>query len=296
MALDVMIVSGSGQQHEGCLLLTSEVLFVVSISEDTQQQAFPVTEIDCLEDDQQKDLLKVQLKQQRLPSDLEVKTWIQFSFKDKVTLMMMLLATGILTFGWGGQRSRCQTRRPAVFMHLIADCVALWMKGMCLLPSVLLLIVTFHIWDSNFLREKLEEVSVLSKHHLFSEEILTATCAWGVYCLASQHCCLCLQSHSENSSFYSSVNSVLAVQWCWCMLLSACFLSCYFQCSGLAWLIAVFTSLALPSANANFKMDQFLCWDWMHHVFASKSINPSSSYWKIPKPFEYWGFGLIIFF
>uniref|UniRef100_A0A8B9URB2 Vacuolar protein sorting 13 homolog B n=1 Tax=Anas zonorhyncha TaxID=75864 RepID=A0A8B9URB2_9AVES len=71
MALDVMIVSGSGQQHEGCLLLTSEVLFVVSISEDTQQQAFPVTEIDCLEDDQQKDLLKVQLKQQRVPCDVE---------------------------------------------------------------------------------------------------------------------------------------------------------------------------------------------------------------------------------
>ncbi|XP_064363745.1 intermembrane lipid transfer protein VPS13B isoform X4 [Dromaius novaehollandiae] len=71
MALDVMIVSGSGQQHEGCLLLTSEVLFVVSLSEDTQQQAFPVTEIDCLEDDQQKNLLKVQLKQQRMPCDLE---------------------------------------------------------------------------------------------------------------------------------------------------------------------------------------------------------------------------------
>lgn len=71
MALDVMIVSGSGQQHDGCLLLTSEVLYVVSISEDTQQQAFPVTEIDCLEDDQQKDLLKVQLKQQRVPCDLE---------------------------------------------------------------------------------------------------------------------------------------------------------------------------------------------------------------------------------
>lgn len=48
---------------------------------------------------------------------------------------------------------------------------------MRLLPSVLLLIVTIHICDSNFLREKLEEVSVLSKHHLFSEEILMATCA-----------------------------------------------------------------------------------------------------------------------
>nr|XP_003226657.1 PREDICTED: vacuolar protein sorting-associated protein 13B isoform X1 [Anolis carolinensis] len=71
MALDVVIVSGSGQEHEGCLLLTSEVLFVVSISEDTQQQAFPVTEIECLQDSEQSNLLKVQLKQQRVPSDSE---------------------------------------------------------------------------------------------------------------------------------------------------------------------------------------------------------------------------------
>lgn len=75
MALDVVIVSGSGHEHEGCLLLTSEVLFVVSVSEDTQQQAFPVTEIECVEDHQQKNLLKVQLKQQRVPCDLEVKTF-----------------------------------------------------------------------------------------------------------------------------------------------------------------------------------------------------------------------------
>lgn len=45
MALEVTIVSGSGQEHGGCLLLTSEVLFVVSLSEDTQQQAFPITEV-----------------------------------------------------------------------------------------------------------------------------------------------------------------------------------------------------------------------------------------------------------
>lgn len=45
MALEVVIVSGSGQEHAGCLLLTSEVLFVVSVSEDTQQQAFPITEV-----------------------------------------------------------------------------------------------------------------------------------------------------------------------------------------------------------------------------------------------------------
>lgn len=48
MALEVTIVSGSGQEHAGCLLLTSEVLFVVSISEDTQQQAFPITEVSNL--------------------------------------------------------------------------------------------------------------------------------------------------------------------------------------------------------------------------------------------------------
>lgn len=45
MALEVTIVSGSGQEHAGCLLLTAEVLFVVSLSEDTQQQAFPITEV-----------------------------------------------------------------------------------------------------------------------------------------------------------------------------------------------------------------------------------------------------------
>lgn len=45
MALEVTIVSGSGQEHAGCLLLTTEVLFVVSLSEDTQQQAFPITEV-----------------------------------------------------------------------------------------------------------------------------------------------------------------------------------------------------------------------------------------------------------
>uniref|UniRef100_F6T123 Vacuolar protein sorting 13 homolog B n=1 Tax=Ornithorhynchus anatinus TaxID=9258 RepID=F6T123_ORNAN len=71
MALDVVIVSGSGQEHEGCLLLTSEVLFVVSVSEDTQQQAFPVTEVDCVQDTGQGNVLKVQLKQQRVACDLE---------------------------------------------------------------------------------------------------------------------------------------------------------------------------------------------------------------------------------
>ncbi|XP_023373239.1 vacuolar protein sorting-associated protein 13B isoform X1 [Otolemur garnettii] len=72
MALDVVLVRGSGQEHEGCLLLTSEVLFVVSISEDTQQQAFPVTEIDCAQDSKQHNLLTVQLKQPRVACDVEV--------------------------------------------------------------------------------------------------------------------------------------------------------------------------------------------------------------------------------
>ncbi|KAM8786132.1 intermembrane lipid transfer protein VPS13B isoform 1-T1 [Rhynchonycteris naso] len=72
MALDVVLVRGSGQEHEGCLLLTPEVLFVVSVSEDTQQQAFPVTEIDCAQDSKQNNLLIVQLKQPRVACDVEV--------------------------------------------------------------------------------------------------------------------------------------------------------------------------------------------------------------------------------
>ncbi|XP_068093820.1 intermembrane lipid transfer protein VPS13B isoform X2 [Hyperolius riggenbachi] len=71
MSLDVVIVSGSGQEYAGCLLLTSEVLFVVSISEDTQQQAFPVTEIDCMEEGGSKNCLIVQLKQQPVTTDTE---------------------------------------------------------------------------------------------------------------------------------------------------------------------------------------------------------------------------------
>lgn len=72
MALEVVLVRGSGQEHEGCLLLTSEVLFVVSVSEDTQQQAFPVTEIDCTQDSKQSNLLTVQLRQPRVACDVEV--------------------------------------------------------------------------------------------------------------------------------------------------------------------------------------------------------------------------------
>lgn len=72
MALDVVLVRGSGQEHEGCLLLTSEVLFVVSVSEDTQQQAFPVTEIDCMQDSKRNNLLTVQLRQPRVACDVEV--------------------------------------------------------------------------------------------------------------------------------------------------------------------------------------------------------------------------------
>ncbi|MGH0156053.1 UNVERIFIED_CONTAM: hypothetical protein FKN15_048780 [Acipenser sinensis] len=71
MAMDVTIVSGSEREHKGCLLLTSEVLFVVSLSEDKQQQAFPVTEIKCAQDTAQDNLLKVILKQQRVPCELE---------------------------------------------------------------------------------------------------------------------------------------------------------------------------------------------------------------------------------
>ncbi|XP_072572926.1 intermembrane lipid transfer protein VPS13B isoform X4 [Paramormyrops kingsleyae] len=71
MALDVTIVSGSGQEHAGCLLLTSEVLFVVSLSEDTQQQAFPVTEVECRAEPGQEGVLTLTLCQQRVASEAE---------------------------------------------------------------------------------------------------------------------------------------------------------------------------------------------------------------------------------
>uniref|UniRef100_UPI0037E89457 intermembrane lipid transfer protein VPS13B-like isoform X1 n=1 Tax=Semicossyphus pulcher TaxID=241346 RepID=UPI0037E89457 len=71
MALDVTIVSGSGQQHAGCLLLTSEVLFVVSLGEDTQQQAFPITEVECQQEPGQQGQLTLTLQQQTVVSDTE---------------------------------------------------------------------------------------------------------------------------------------------------------------------------------------------------------------------------------
>ncbi|XP_024861021.1 vacuolar protein sorting-associated protein 13B isoform X2 [Kryptolebias marmoratus] len=71
MALEVTIVSGSGQEHAGCLLLTSEVLFVVSLSEDTQQQAFPITEVECQQEPEQLGQLTLTLQQQTVNSDSE---------------------------------------------------------------------------------------------------------------------------------------------------------------------------------------------------------------------------------
>uniref|UniRef100_A0A3B3X5Y6 Vacuolar protein sorting 13 homolog B n=1 Tax=Poecilia mexicana TaxID=48701 RepID=A0A3B3X5Y6_9TELE len=71
MALEVTIVSGSGQEHAGCLLLTSEVLFVVSLCEDTQQQAFPITEVECQQEPEQPGQLTLTLQQHTLSSDSE---------------------------------------------------------------------------------------------------------------------------------------------------------------------------------------------------------------------------------
>ncbi|XP_056290642.1 intermembrane lipid transfer protein VPS13B-like isoform X3 [Pseudoliparis swirei] len=71
MALEVTIVSGSGQEHAGCLLLTAEVLFVVSLTEDTQQQAFPVTEVECQQEPGRPGELTLSLQQQTVASDTE---------------------------------------------------------------------------------------------------------------------------------------------------------------------------------------------------------------------------------
>jgi len=74
MALDVRIVSGSGQEHAGCLLLSGEVLFVVSVCEDAQQQAFPITEIQCEQDTHTPGRITLTLQQHRVTSDTEVHT------------------------------------------------------------------------------------------------------------------------------------------------------------------------------------------------------------------------------
>lgn len=72
MALDVCMVSGSGQERAGCLLLSAEVLFVVSVCEDAQQQAFPITEIQCEHDTHTPGRITLTLQQQRVNTDAEV--------------------------------------------------------------------------------------------------------------------------------------------------------------------------------------------------------------------------------
>uniref|UniRef100_A0A8B9JRE5 Vacuolar protein sorting 13 homolog B n=1 Tax=Astyanax mexicanus TaxID=7994 RepID=A0A8B9JRE5_ASTMX len=71
MALHVFMVSSSGQEHAGCLLLSREVLFVVSVCEDTQQQAFPITEVQCQQDTHKPEKLTLTVHQHRVTSDTE---------------------------------------------------------------------------------------------------------------------------------------------------------------------------------------------------------------------------------
>lgn len=77
MALCVHMMSSSGQEHAGCLLLSGEVLFIVSVCEDTQQQAFPITEVQCVQDARNPENLTLTLQQHRVTSDSEVNA---FSF------------------------------------------------------------------------------------------------------------------------------------------------------------------------------------------------------------------------
>ncbi|KAM9436061.1 intermembrane lipid transfer protein VPS13B [Clarias gariepinus] len=72
MALCVCMMSSSGQEHAGCLLLSGEVLFIVSVCEDTQQQAFPITEVQCQQDAHNPEKLTVTLQQHRVTSTNEV--------------------------------------------------------------------------------------------------------------------------------------------------------------------------------------------------------------------------------
>ncbi|TSK20268.1 Vacuolar protein sorting-associated protein 13B [Bagarius yarrelli] len=71
MALCVCMMSSSGQEHSGCLLLGEEVLFIVSVCEDTQQQAFPITEVQCQQDAHSPEKLTLTLQQHRVTSSSE---------------------------------------------------------------------------------------------------------------------------------------------------------------------------------------------------------------------------------
>ncbi|KAG7317797.1 hypothetical protein KOW79_018832 [Hemibagrus wyckioides] len=71
MALCVCMMSSSGQEHAGCLLLSGEVLFIVSVCEDTQQQAFPITEVQCQQDAHNPEKLTLTLQQHRVTSNSE---------------------------------------------------------------------------------------------------------------------------------------------------------------------------------------------------------------------------------
>ncbi|XP_071944934.1 intermembrane lipid transfer protein VPS13B-like [Antedon mediterranea] len=74
MCLDAVSVTYHGLHHSGVLLLTPEILFIVSSSEDTQQQAFPVSEIDCHSKPHQEDMLYLCIKQAATPSNQDKDT------------------------------------------------------------------------------------------------------------------------------------------------------------------------------------------------------------------------------
>lgn len=75
------------------------------------------------------------------------KGWVMFSVKDKVTVVVMLLAAGTLSFGLRDQRFKCQTRAPVVFTHLIIDCCPLDKMDLALLSD--LVSVTAISWGKN---------------------------------------------------------------------------------------------------------------------------------------------------
>ncbi|XP_033123358.1 vacuolar protein sorting-associated protein 13B-like [Anneissia japonica] len=74
MCLDAVSVTYHGLHHSGVLLLTPEILFIVSSSEDTQQQAFPVSEIECRSKLNEEDMLYLDMKQAMTPTNQEKDT------------------------------------------------------------------------------------------------------------------------------------------------------------------------------------------------------------------------------
>lgn len=138
MALCVHMMSSSGQEHEGCLLLSGDVLFIVSVCEDTQQQAFPITEVQCQQDSHKPEKLTLTLQQHQVTSSSEVNfLWV------KIILCLVVWQKSFLIFSpsvcqGDGVRERLSEQQYRWLMDYVM-CVSQYFSSSSLLqPTVVM--------------------------------------------------------------------------------------------------------------------------------------------------------------